>query len=281
MAQPDPGFLADVFLSACLAELQALKPGNVHVFADGHNMVVDDFVKSANAAAAVIAKPGIRVGQRILDAIEATWAAVGCNTNLGIILLAAPLLHAALSGKSVPEVLQELDVQDAELAFRAILRASPAGLGSSHDADVREPARVTLLAAMQAAAGRDRIAAQYARGYADMFEYALPLHREALQRWQDPDWAASAVYLGLLARFPDSHVARKFGQGVADALRVEAQAHQAALMAADVPQSLLEELLAWDADLKRRGLNPGTSADLTVATLVVSGIEKYLKIGSK
>ena len=30
---------------------------------------------------------------------------------------------------------------------------------------------------------------------------------------------------------------------------------------------LADELLAWDAGLKARAVNPGTSADLTVATL--------------
>jgi triphosphoribosyl-dephospho-CoA synthase len=29
---------------------------------------------------------------------------------------------------------------------------------------------------------------------------------------------------------------------------------------------------AWDRELKARGLNPGTSADLTVATLFVAGL---------
>ena len=39
------------FVAACETELRALKPGNVHVYADGHGMSVDDFRASAIAAA--------------------------------------------------------------------------------------------------------------------------------------------------------------------------------------------------------------------------------------
>ena len=39
--------LADAFKAACMAELEALKPGNVHIFADGHGMTVQDFMASA------------------------------------------------------------------------------------------------------------------------------------------------------------------------------------------------------------------------------------------
>jgi len=44
--------------------------------------------------AAVIAVPGASVGRRILRAIQSTRAMVAFNTNLGIVLLCAPLAHA-------------------------------------------------------------------------------------------------------------------------------------------------------------------------------------------
>ena len=88
--------LAEVFKAACMAELAALKPGNVHIFADGHGMTVQDFMASAEAASQVIAKPNLSLGQRILLSVQATQDAVKINTNLGIILLCAPLIHTAL-----------------------------------------------------------------------------------------------------------------------------------------------------------------------------------------
>ena len=39
------------YTNACMAELTALKPGNVHLFADGHGMLVQDFIKSAEVSA--------------------------------------------------------------------------------------------------------------------------------------------------------------------------------------------------------------------------------------
>lgn len=264
--------IAAAFEHACLTELQALKPGNVHVFADGHGMVVEDFVKSAHAASAVIAQPGLSVGQRILDAVEATWNAVGCNTNLGILLLAAPLVQAALLQMPLQAVLDGLTVEDAELAFRAILKASPAGLGNSSAHDVHDKPDVTLLQAMQEAASRDWIAYQYANGYADICEFGLQRYHEAMARWDNAAWAATAVYLGWMARQPDTHVVRKYGDAAAADLRAQALAHERLFLACENPKNYMSELLRWDARLKTARINPGTSADLTVITLFLSNM---------
>src|SRR4051812_32934462 len=160
-----PSAIAAAFEAACRDELASLKPGNVHAFADGHRMRADDFVRSAAAAAGPLTRPGTRVGARILGAVEATRAAVGMNTNLGIILLCAPLAAAAEEPAdelrvALSRCLAALDVEDARLAFRAITLAAPGGLGSAERHDVRAPATVSLRAAMADAADRDRIARQ-------------------------------------------------------------------------------------------------------------------------
>lgn len=270
-------FAAKAFKTACLAELEALKPGNVHIFADGHGMVVQDFLHSAEAAQ-VIAEPDLTVGQRILAAVEATRQVVSHNTNLGIVLLCAPLIHAFLSGKSIlredlRDVLQNLTVADAELAYRAIIIASPAGLGSGMKHDVAEPPQITLLHAMQEATQRDHIALQYGNGFADIFDMGMTRYREALRKWGRPAWATTAVYMGFLAAFADTHIARKYGEPVA--LRVQKRAKELdhKLLQLDNPKHCLRDLLKFDAELKAEGLNPGTSADLTVATLLVAALE--------
>ena len=114
-----PDAIARAFLDACLAELEALKPGNVHRFSDGHDMTVADFAASAEAAAPLIARKGLGVGERIRLAAEATRLAAGQNTNLGIILLAAPLAAAALErgqaslADRLRRILDALTVEDA------------------------------------------------------------------------------------------------------------------------------------------------------------------------
>lgn len=256
------------FEAACLAELEAIKPGNVHVFADGHGMVVQDFITSAKVAAPEIARPGSTVGQRIRNAVSATVNAVGCNTNLGIVLLAAPMIHASIHQVPLRQVLGALTVEDAVLCYEAIRLASPAGLGEVAEHDVHTTPSITLVQAMQAAAAHDRVACQYANDYADVLGMGMEIYGQAMRRWDNLSWAATTVYLGFLSAFPDTHIVRKYGEAAAVDLQHQAQAHEMAFLAQDNPKLYLGELLRFDTGLKREGLNPGTSADLTVATLL-------------
>jgi len=258
----------------------------VHVFADGHRMTAADFERSAVAAAAPLAAAGKRVGARILDAVEATAAAVGSNTNLGIILLCAPLAAAAQSQPhdlraSLSGVLQTLDQQDADHAFRAIVRASPAGLGRAERHDVFAPATVSLRAAMAEAADRDRIAQQYVNDFADVFTVGEPVLAQRLAASADRRLATVSVFLTFLATFPDSHILRKHGAAVADRIRRAAPPLQARALAARHLDDVLPALLAWDAELKAAGINPGTSADLTVATLFAHQLRNDLAAGNQ
>lgn len=278
--------VARAFVAACEAELDAPKPGNVHVYAPGHGMESEDFIKSARAAAPFIAAPGASVGERILGAVEATWAAVDQNTNLGIVLLCGPLAQAALLAQSADleaetaGVLAALTVEDATAAFRAIALARPAGLGSAPQHDVNAPVRTTLLEAMRAAADRDRIAFQYANDYLDIFHTGLGALNSARAKGGDAESATLAVYLAFLAAFPDSHVGRKYGFEAADNLRREADRFLAGLISSD-RDIVFAAALTWDASLKKRALNPGTSADLTVATLFADSLAAILASARK
>jgi triphosphoribosyl-dephospho-CoA synthase len=273
--------IADAFIAACRDELDAPKPGNVHVFADGHRMTAADFMRSADAAAGPLAAPGARVGARILGAVEATFADVGANTNLGIALLCAPLAAAAESRPhdlraALARVLHALDSEDAAAAFRAIVRASPAGLGYVEDHDVRAPATVSLRDAMAEAADRDRIARQYVTDFADVFDVGEPLLDAALGALPDRRSATLATFLGFLAAFPDSHIVRKYGAATGERVRRQASWLRVRALAAARLDDVLPELLAWDKELKDGGINPGTSADLTVATLFVHRLRSIL-----
>ncbi len=273
--------IAAAFKAACLDELDAPKPGNVHAFAPGHRMTAAQFEASAAAAAAPIAQAGARVGARIEAAVAATFAAVGVNTNLGIILLCAPLAAAAEHHYSdlraaVAVVLDGLDIEDARRAFAAIVHAAPAGLGRAEQHDVCAPATVTLHDAMAAAADRDRIARQYVSQFADIFEIGEVNLIHALATRRHPRWATLAVYMGFLAAFPDSHIVRKHSLQEARAVQQQALGFHERLQSHTSPEDLLPELLAWDAELKRKDINPGTSADLTVATLFAHRLSTIL-----
>ena len=263
---------------ACIEELEAPKPGNVSFASPGHGMTADDFTASARCTADVLGTPGLSLGERVLGSIEATRTATGCNTNLGIVLLCAPLAQAALDadrGRSLrarlARVLEEASVEDTERVFEAIRLAEPAGLGASERHDVRSPAAAPLLAVMREAAHRDRVARQYARCYEDIFELGLPALVESRRRWPGPQ-AVVALYLAFLARFKDSHIQRKLGIVAARRVRLEASRLVERLEASDSSEMNLEVLTSFDRGLKSRRINPGTSADLTVATLLAGNL---------
>ena len=271
--------VATAYIEACLAELDAPKPGNVHRFAPGHRMQVEDFVRSAKASAAPIASRGTRVGTRVRAAVDATLKAVGQNTNLGIILLCAPLAAAAEAcdaplRPALARVLDGLDLSDAADVFSAIAAANPGGLGRAPRHDVNAPPTVTLREAMAAAAGRDRIARQYVTAYEDIFSLGLPALAAGRRSHTDARWSTLAVYLTFLAALPDTHIARKFDAATAEVVRREAADWRDAFAAARDPEKIADSLLDWDAALKSRGINPGTSADLTVATLFASSLTR-------
>jgi triphosphoribosyl-dephospho-CoA synthase len=257
--------IKELFQQACLDELQAIKPGNVHVFADGHDMTVEDFVLSAKVASIAISAPKLRLGERILASVQATLNKVNCNTNLGVILLCAPLVES--HDKPLKDVLENTTVEDCALCFRAILLANPAGLGKSANHDVNQHPDCTLLEAMQEASGRDLIACQYSNYFEDIFKVGVPNLERALLRWSNLSWATTEVYLHFLAYYLDSHIVRKYGEAIAKKVQNEAKTHLDAFTKVANPKTYLGNLLRWDADLKLRKINPGTSADLTVATL--------------
>jgi len=265
-------------MSAYITEVHALKPGNVSRFADGHDMTVADFERSAELVSPVLCDRSLTVGERILESVRLTMSEVGCNTNLGMLLLFAPLIRAAETATdtspaslhpALEKALQELDVNEAKRFFEAIRRAAPGGLGHSEQYDVHLDPACSVLTAMNVARKRDFIAKQYVTGFSDIFSTGLPCIKEFNKRWNHVEWAAVGCYLKFLSSFPDSHVLRKHGQAVAHQTRKKAQSVAEAFKKNDNPVDARQALLEFDKELKNSGINPGTSADLTAASVLV------------
>jgi triphosphoribosyl-dephospho-CoA synthase len=277
--------LSELYQQACEVELQAFKPGNISVYADGHDMTVADFRVSAKVSAGPLCNPDYSLGEKIFYAVKATREAVACNTNLGIILLCAPLIQAISELKpnltlrqALSQVLTTTTREDAEWVFKAITLASPGGLGSSEDQDVAEKPTVNLGEAMQLASAKDRIALQYVTGYQDIFDFAVLIYYNAISKWGHQKWAAVSVYAGLLGQFPDSHIERKYGNQYSEMLAVKMSQLRDALSEAENPDQLLPLLYSLDHDFKSSGLNPGTMADMTVATVLTVLLEDVIKL---
>lgn len=272
----------DVYIHACECDIQAFKPGNVSVYSEGHEMTINDFILSAEVSADLITNPVYTLGEKIYYAVKATRVAVGCNTNLGIILLCAPLIQAAYrqqSGQKLRDVLEQVlentTVEDAEWVFKAIALAAPGGLGESKQQDVNETPVVTLTQAMALARDKDRIALQYVTNYKDIFDFAILRYNDNYFRFEDQAWAAVSVFTGLLRRYSDSHIERKYGEKYSKWVLEQIITVDDALLSTCSPEQLIPMLHEVDSAFKEKSINPGTTADLTVATVLIVLMEAF------
>jgi triphosphoribosyl-dephospho-CoA synthase len=258
--------------AACVLEVSAPKPGNVTRYADFSDTHFEDFLLSAIAIGPALTQADhAGVGEITRRAVQDTQRMVHSNTNLGILLLLAPLVKACLGEgglrENLAQVLAGLTVEDACQAYAAIRLAHPGGLGRAPQADVAEEPTLTLYQAMSLAQERDSIAREYVTNFAITFEIGYPALCDVWHVTANPADAIVQAYLTLLARVPDTLIARKRGaemarqvsRWAADVLEAggvfTAQGRQAV---ADLDRTLRDE---------RHTLNPGTTADLTAAAI--------------
>src|SRR3989442_3352432 len=181
------GMIAAAAQTACLMEVQATRRGNVARGRDLAGLTYRDFVLSAHAIGPAFRRNARRrAGRLILEAVRTTRRHVATNTNLGIVLLLAPLALAAAATRGtfrdrLARVLRDLDLRDARDAYRAIRMAEPGGLGRVAAQDVRAGPTVPLLECIRLAAGRDAVAREYATGFESTLSIGLP----ALRRQRD------------------------------------------------------------------------------------------------
>jgi len=264
---------------ACLLEVSAPKPGNVSPEHHFHDTRYEDFLASAVAIGPALSGASQQpLGTTIRTAVEATRRWTKSNTNLGIVLLLAPLARAALRSedtlrKRLARVLAETTVADAAQVYAAIRQADPGGLGVTAAEDVSDTPTVTLQEAMALAADRDAVAREYVTDFALTFEVGVPAVRASRQEGLGWTEAAVEAYLTLLASTPDTHIGRKLGQAEAEAVSRRALEVRAA--GGTRSATGRKALAALDAELRdpRNRRNPGTTADLTCAALFVVILE--------
>ena len=268
---------------ACLLEATAPKPGNVSPGVGFGDTAYEDFLASAAAIGSALGTADARpVGETILLAVRATRRWTTTNTNLGIVLLLAPLARAAslVRGdepkiepaelrRSVSDVLAATTIDDARDAYTAIRLAAPGGLGTARAQDVASEPTVTLTEAMRLAADRDGIAAEYATDFRATFEIATPAlcaARDDRLSWND---AIVQTYLTLLATRPDTHVARRAGAAIA--ADVTRRAADVVRLGGVRTAAGRDAIARFDASLRdeRNRANPGTTADIAAASIFV------------
>ena len=276
---------------ACLLEVSAPKPGNVSPGRHFGDTRYEHFLASAAAIGGPMGSAATRpVGETVRLAIEATARWTASNTNLGIVLLFAPLARAggadgvrpphterlkvrdALRG-ALRGVLEATTVDDARDVYAAIRLAAPGGLGRADAQDVATEPTLPLLDVMKIAADRDGIAREYATGFEVTFEIGAPALVAARHDGLSWDDAIVETFLRILAAQPDTHIARRGGEATAADVSRRARA---ALAAGGVRSAsgrvAIDEMdrALRDAD---NTANPGTTADLTAAAIFVVLVE--------
>ncbi|MCJ7771017.1 triphosphoribosyl-dephospho-CoA synthase [Candidatus Bathyarchaeota archaeon] len=246
---------------------------------------------------------GIRIGECIEEAVDesAKWQK-GLNAHLGTILLFSPLVTAggscgsieAINPKSLREavgkVVGQTTRKDAACAFEAMAKMSPQTLGRLPDAnapDVLKRTRgflpdVTLLEAMKYGATWDSIASEWSTNFERVFTTGYPELIEVFSETQDINTATVHTFLFFLSHFQDTFVSRKAGLKhtvyLDEAIRIGSKetAWVSELAGEALKQGGLmttygrASILALDSRLRFHGLNPGTTADMTGASILTA-----------
>jgi triphosphoribosyl-dephospho-CoA synthase len=270
--------IAQLAQMACIWEVCAPKPGNVTRDHDFSDASMTDFLLSAIAVGPAFANAAsLSIGEIVRQAIADTHRLVRSNTNLGLVLLLAPLVKACCGASDLGGVRQNLrtglgglSVADARLAYSAIRQAKPGGMGKVPAADISEEPSITLLQAMILAQERDSIAREYATGFAITFEIGLPALNEARSRGAEFAQAIVQAYLTILSQVPDTLIARK--NDAATARQISAKAAEVLRSGgifSSTGQTAVDEM---DTILRdpAHALNPGATADLTTAAIFLS-----------
>ncbi|QZP37858.1 triphosphoribosyl-dephospho-CoA synthase [Halobaculum magnesiiphilum] len=280
---PRRGPAANAELALLLEVAGTPKPGNVDRARDLAALRFEHFL-----AGAVGARPGLEraaagdpVGVAFETAVAGMSEQSGGNTQFGCLLLLTPLVRAAaaedraLSPDGVAAVCEGTTVDDAAGFYRAFERVDvavsdpPEGMDAL---DVRRGADAvpalrergtTLFDVMRESAAPvddrgppgDANAREWVAGFPRTFRAA-----EAIAADNGPivDRAARA-FLDLLAETEDTLVRTQHGPDVAREVRDRAGEIDS-----------LDGAAAWADELVERGINPGTTADVTAAALFVA-----------
>jgi len=298
---------------AALLEVSAYpKPGNVHRLRDFPSTRYEHFLAGSVAISTFVRElamsgydvatgqntwEDIGIGSRILAAVEnsSRWQSGG-NVNLGVILLFTPIsVVAGYELKDGPLDLEKLRDTvkilpksttpiDSINLYKAIrLAMSDRVLGRVEELDVGDDSSlerlnreaITLQGVFERCAGRDAVCREWVSGFETTFTKGYPYLFNAVESSRDINVAVVDTFLYLLSEEPDSLIYRKKGRKAA--LDVSGKA-RAIVSAGGLGSKRGREMIsALDRELQRSAglMNPGTTADLTAASIFLLLLEGW------
>ncbi len=289
---------------AGLLEVSAYpKPGNIHRLRDGAETRYEHFLAGSVATTPAIRDLASRayyessegnwgrlgLGEAILEAVEEMlkWQRGG-NVQLGVVLLHAPIAAAAgaaygeggLQLKRVRQTLGEVVAaatpRDTVNIYRAIdLAMTRSTLGEVGDLDVSDESSLKLIQedgltptqVFRLCMDRDTICSEWIQGFPVTFDEGHKYLSSRLVEGEPVNSAVLETFLYLLSRHPDSLIVRK--SGLENAKEISEKAAQ--VLGRRGEPGFMEDVREMDEEMWSGGgkLNPGTTADLTAASIFV------------
>jgi len=286
------------------------KPGNVTRFYDFRDTRFEHFIASGVAIGPVIREAAVSgamaglqkvhvdelaVGRYIKDCVYETvkWHRGG-NTNLGTVTLLVPLavgyamsrvkrnrVSADLLRQAVRKVTRSTGVEDAVNFYRAVRRAGSTSLKKipcktapdvNSTTAIKEVLRrrITLYGVMKACSPWDSICREWVNGMHVTFRAGYPTMMRVYKQTGDVNVAVAHTFLTILASNPDTLVARR--HGLETAKMVSKKAGNALLRGGLLSDAGREAAVKLDSELRTpdNSFNPGTTADLTASSTMVS-----------
>ena len=267
--------LKSAYLFSCKKDIELIKPGNVNLLSSHKDTKAQDYLDSAILSSKELFNQNYSLGKRILESVNVTRSQVNVNTNLGIILLCAPVIQSYIDfnnldlRQGIKKTLSTSSIKDTHDLCAAINISSPGGLGDSDMYDTASYPNASIKQIMDYSQEYDRISYQYSHNFSDIFDFIIPKLEFLNQRYESLDISLSLLFIEILAKIPDSHISRKFGDKIAkktsnnahDLLKILDREHD--------PDYLAKALNNLDYEYKKKGINPGTTADLLVASLMI------------
>ncbi|HUU76145.1 MAG TPA: triphosphoribosyl-dephospho-CoA synthase [Methanoregulaceae archaeon] len=253
---------ADRAQLAMMLEVSAFpKPGNVDRCHDYPDTRIEHFLASA-----ILVRPALEkamqhtsgVGKIIHEAVELSSVHSGGNTHFGAFILLIPLIMGdGIEGAT--RIVRETTVEDAIEFYRAFGRTNVRVI-SGDELDVNDPGMIdelrtremTLYDVMLHSAPNDMVAREWVNGFA--------LTKRTTDRIMEEGCGRDSVvrsFLWLLSIEPDTFVIKKHGRDTA---------WEVMQKATEVREGV-RDLETFDAQCIKDGINPGSIADIIIASI--------------
>lgn len=267
------------------------KPGNVHRTRNFDDMVFEDFIISGVVIGETIREAttqaksindnyeSAELGRFILEAVKETDKWIANNTNLGIMMMCVPIACSAAISNSFDEIqsnvgilMDNTTVDDAVNLYDAINIADAGGMGDQEEFDVmsekaKDELRAnnqTMFDVLKISAGWDRLANELTSSMPVCFDIGFPTFNEL--KSESINKATVLTFLTILSQIPDTLISRKYGDEVAQSVSDKVKE----LLTFKDDDDFLDKLNEFDDYLYENKFNPGTTADLTAASIFIS-----------